>query len=82
VCEPGSEDRQHPAASTVFPREDTLHRRDAEILDSIVGAPRSGLEPGWWQELAGLVNGVILQVTTMPEAASAAMRQALEAPGV
>jgi len=51
-----------------------------EIRASIVRGPHSGLDPVWWQDLMGRVNGMALQVATMPEAARSAMRQALLAP--
>jgi hypothetical protein len=58
-----------------------LSGEDAEaIRDTIVTTPRSGLDPARWQELMGRVNGVVVQVATVPQAAQAAMRQALLAP--
>ncbi|HSR26665.1 MAG TPA: hypothetical protein VLW53_24160 [Candidatus Eisenbacteria bacterium] len=43
------------------------------ILAAVVRTPEPALDPAWWQDLVGRVSGMIVQVTTMPEAARAAM---------
>lgn len=45
------------------------------VLAAIVGSPAPGpaLDPAWWQDLVGRVSGIVVQVTTLPEAARAAM---------
>ena len=43
------------------------------ILAAVVRAPEPALDPAWWQDLVGRVSGTIVQVTTLPEAARAAM---------
>jgi hypothetical protein len=43
------------------------------ILAAVLEAPQPALDPAWWQGLMGRVSGLVVQVTTMPEAARAAM---------
>ena len=47
------------------------------ILAAVVRTPEPALDPAWWQDLVGRVSGMIVQVTTLPEAARAAMLPAL-----
>ena len=40
------------------------------ILAAVLETPPPGLDPTWFQDLAGRVSSLVVQVATMPEAAA------------
>jgi hypothetical protein len=47
----------------------------ADVLAAIVAAPapQPALDQAWWQDMVGRVSGIVIQATTLPDAARAAM---------